>query len=245
MTASVYPGAIDTFTTKVDGVDYPAADHINYLQNCITTLESKANGWTPVADTWTYASATTINVPSGAASLYQVGDKIMLTQTTVKKFYIVGVADTLLTVTAGSNFTVANAAITLPFYSHMSNPLGFPANFDLTAPTWTTTGTAFTNQPGTNAFAFSIVGGILSLTGTANCNATSGGTGHFIATFATGQLPVTQTNANGSSGNNNTALPGWCYLAWHSLAVQIASASGSTLAANSEAMGFSISYPIA
>jgi hypothetical protein len=40
------------------------------------------------------------------------GDKIKLTQTTVKYFYIVGVANTLLTVTGGSDYTVANAAIT-------------------------------------------------------------------------------------------------------------------------------------
>jgi len=88
-----------------------------------------ADGWQSVSDTWTYASATTITVPSGAASLYKKGDKIKLTQTTPKYFYIVTVADTLLTVTGGSDYTVANAAITSPYYSHQASPIGFPVSF--------------------------------------------------------------------------------------------------------------------
>lgn len=99
-----------------------------------------ADGWLAATGTWTYASATTITVPSGAASLYRVGDKVKLTQTTAKYFYIVAVADTLLTVTGGSDYTVANAAITSPFYSHQETPLSFPDWFAYTptGPTNTT-----------------------------------------------------------------------------------------------------------
>ena len=91
---------------------------------------SLLDGWTPAAESWTYASATTITVPSGAASKYSVGDKIKLTQTTAKYFYIVTVADTLLTVTGGADYTVANAAITSPYYSKASSPVGFPQWFN-------------------------------------------------------------------------------------------------------------------
>ena len=57
----------------------------------------KSYGWIPVSDTWTYASATTITVPSGATSKYKVGQGVKLTQSgTVKYFYIVGVTNTLL-----------------------------------------------------------------------------------------------------------------------------------------------------
>ena len=100
------------------------------------------DGWIPAEQTWTYASATTITVPSGAASRYQKGDKIKLTQTTVKYFYIIGVADTVLTVTGGSDYTVANAAITSPYYSHVENPMGFPAYFS-----YTPTISGFTSNP--------------------------------------------------------------------------------------------------
>jgi hypothetical protein len=93
--------------------------------------------WQLVTDSWAYASASTITVPSGAAALYKKGDKIRLTQTTVKYFYVIGVADTVLTVTGGSDYTVANAAISAISVSHSSNPVGFPdyftvpnANFD-------------------------------------------------------------------------------------------------------------------
>jgi hypothetical protein len=97
--------------------------------NANFTYVDPTTGWINPSDTWTYASATTINVPTGAASIYSVGDKIKLTQTTVKYFYIVTVADTLLTVTGGTDYTVANAAISANYYSHATSPVGFPAQF--------------------------------------------------------------------------------------------------------------------
>ena len=88
------------------------------------------DGWIPVSVSWTYASADaptfTITVPTGAASLYGVGDRIKLTQTTVKYFIITAVADTVLTVYGGTDYTLANAAISAISYSHMKAPLGFP-----------------------------------------------------------------------------------------------------------------------
>jgi hypothetical protein len=107
--------------------------------------------WTPARETWAYASATTITVPSGAASKYSVGDKIKLTQTTVKYFYIVGVADTVLTVTGGSDYSVADTTITDNFYSKSDNPQGFPAVFN-----WTPVFTGFSADPTNLVFTFSI-----------------------------------------------------------------------------------------
>jgi len=104
--------------------------------------------WQPANQTWTYASATTITVPSGAEAIYSIGDKIKLTQTTDKYFYVVDVADTTLTVTGGSDYTVADEAITANYYSKQTSPVGFPDWFDFspgravsggTAPTYTTT----------------------------------------------------------------------------------------------------------
>lgn len=86
-------------------------------------------GWIGAVGTWTYASATTITVPSGAATYYAIGDRIKLTQTTAKFFYVVTVADTLLTITGGTDYTLANAAITLPYFSHAASPVGFPNRF--------------------------------------------------------------------------------------------------------------------
>lgn len=104
------------------------------------------DGWQLVSDSWSYASVTTITVPTGAASLYQIGDKIKLTQTTAKYFIVTAVADTLLTVTGGSDYSVANAAITSPYYSHSDYPLGWPSyfNYACTGPTGATITARFT-----------------------------------------------------------------------------------------------------
>jgi hypothetical protein len=140
---------VNTIVTEFNGSitsDNIAAGGVA-LSNLSSTIQlTLADGWTPCAETWTYASATTINVPAGAASKYSVGDKIKLTQTTVKYFYIVTVADTLLTVTGGSDYTVANATISNNYYSKSSSPVGFPNWFNFapgravsggTAPTYT------------------------------------------------------------------------------------------------------------
>ena len=135
----------------------------DYIKTRVETLTNKTlisplfggtiDGWIDAQETWTYASATTITVPSGAASKYQKGDKIKLTQTTVKYFYVVGVADTVLTVTGGSDYTVANAAITSPYYSKIENPQGFPQYFSFT-PSWTN----LTPGSGTNRGRFTLIG---------------------------------------------------------------------------------------
>jgi len=120
-------------TTSIGNVSSTEIGYVDGVTSSIQTqLNGKANtdGWTPVTDSWTYASATTITVPSGAVSIYKKGDKLKLTQTTVKYFYIVGVADTLLTITGGSDYTLTNAAISSISYSHRLNPIGFPNYFN-------------------------------------------------------------------------------------------------------------------
>lgn len=98
------------------------------------------SGWIPVSDAWVYASADaptfTITVPSGAASLYSPGMRIKLTQTTVKYFIITAVADTVLTVYGGTDYTLANAAISEIGFSMWKAPLGFP----LSPTKWTVSG---------------------------------------------------------------------------------------------------------
>lgn len=104
------------------------------------------DGWREANETWTYASATTVTVSSDVTGKYGIGDKVKLTQTTVKYFYITAISysspNTTITLTAGTSYTVANAAITLPYYSKTETPQGFPHFFAYT-PTWSTTG----NQP--------------------------------------------------------------------------------------------------
>jgi hypothetical protein len=137
------------------GIEHNAdGTHSDITADSIAIPATDVNfGWLNVTDTWAYASATTITVPSGAASLYQKGDKLRFKQGGgYKYYYIVGVADTVLTVTGGSDFTVANSAITDIAISRASNPFGFPHWFN-----WTPTFTGFSTNP-TGVHRFSVIG---------------------------------------------------------------------------------------
>jgi len=129
------------------------------LNNLLIAINSLYVGWVPVTDAWTYASATTITVPSGAASLYNKGDKVRLKQGAGYKYYsVILVADTLLTVTGGSDYTVANAAITDIYYSKIENPLGFPTYFNFTATVSGSAGSIGTYAETNHGSRFRIVG---------------------------------------------------------------------------------------
>ena len=91
------------------------------------------SGWVEVNETWTYASATTITVPTDATLTYQKGMKIRFKQGgAYKYFYGKTIAATLLTVTGGSDYSVANSAITDVAYSFIERPFGFPEWFNYT-----------------------------------------------------------------------------------------------------------------
>ena len=175
-----------TYTTVTDGVDYPQATHINQFATGLDNLET---GWTTGVGTWTYASATSITIPSGGTSIYAVGDKIKLTQTTVKYFYVVGVASTTLTITGGTDYTLTNAAITSPYYSHMGAPVGFPGYFNFTVTPTFTAGAAPTTEA-TSVCIFSIQGRMCTVS--IYKSYTNAGTTVTLATMA---LPVAQVGA--------------------------------------------------
>lgn len=101
-------------------------DHLQYLSK-------ERGGWLEIPDgSWSYASATTLTVPSGAASIYAVGDQVRLKQGGGYKYFsIITVADTLLTVTGGSDYSVANAAITDAAFSK-GGGVGHPGWYNYT-----------------------------------------------------------------------------------------------------------------
>lgn len=178
------------------------------LADLINT-KTNQDGWVPVSDTWTYASATTITVPSGAALKYRKGDKIKLIQTTVKCFYIVGVADTVLTITAGSSYTLTNAAISAISYSHNTNAINFPDTFALTAPTFTSSGTNFTVQPTSVTAMFKIIENVCYYNISGLTAGSGTGTGYWILTFTAGQFPVMGYDGGGISVNISAATFGF------------------------------------
>jgi hypothetical protein len=105
-----------------------------------TTLHSHAgggggDGWTAGTGTWSYSSADdptfVISVNNDQTGILSIGIKIKYTQTTVKYGCIVAVGAfsggaTLITINGGTDYDLANAAITNPYWSTAKAPLGFP-----------------------------------------------------------------------------------------------------------------------
>ena len=95
-----------------------------------------SDGWVDAsAATWTFASATTFTVPSDLTTTFTKGTYLKLTQSAAVKFFVVigssfAAGNTTVTVTGGSDYTLANAAISANFYSYMLNPRGWPVWFN-------------------------------------------------------------------------------------------------------------------
>lgn len=162
---SNFPGGLDSFTTKVDGIDDIMADHVNDLQNSVVAVETlllaKLTGWVNWPTQPVYVSATSIRFNSiDLTTLFPVGTKIRLTQTTVKYFYVIlavySGGNTTLTLYAGNMFSVTNAAITGFGFSH-GLAYGFPEWFDY-LPDWTAATTNPTLGNGTLTGRFCLAG---------------------------------------------------------------------------------------
>jgi len=111
-------GHSDTGTHKAGAVDSLALD------------ATTASGWIEANETWTYASANTFTITGDKTTKYSAGMKLKLTQTTAKYFIVTKVEysdpSTTVTVYGGTDYTLANAAITSPYYSTQKSPHGFP-----------------------------------------------------------------------------------------------------------------------
>lgn len=98
-------------------------------------LFQRYTGWVSANDTWTYASATTFTVSGDRTDRIGAGTKLRFVQTTTKYLYALsasyngGSDTTTVTVINSNDYSLANAAITLPYYSHESSPIGFPQWF--------------------------------------------------------------------------------------------------------------------
>lgn len=164
------------------------------------------DGWNTVSDSWSYLSASSVTVPSGAASLYKKGDKVKFTQTTAKYFVVSAVTDTTLTFFVSTDYTVANAAISSIYVSHEENPIGFPTVFNYT-PTFTSSGTQPVLGSSTIAGKFWVIGSVCWYTG--KLTVTTGGSWSAgTGTFRFG-LPTTssaqQYRGQGTAFDTGTA----------------------------------------
>lgn len=157
------PPSEETYREQFNRLHMQTKDYINLLEL----------GWITVVEAWIYASVSgifaTVTVPTGALNRYQPGDRVMLTQnSTVKKFYIVGVTDTTVVLTGGTDFVLTGSAISQIYVSKCSNPQGFPEWMN-----YTPTLSGFSGSPTATSPKFAIVGrscclSIMQIDGTSN-----------------------------------------------------------------------------
>lgn len=144
-------------------------------------------GWQRGAGTWTYVSATTFTVTAADALLISKGTKLKFVQTTNKYFYVASISGTTVTIIATSDYTLANAAITAPFFSNAATPVGFPTWFNY-APTYT----GFSAVP-TGSFAqYRCVGSEITVAHRQTTLGTSNSTSYTIT------APVTAATVSGA-----------------------------------------------
>lgn len=174
------------------------------IQDRRLPINSQTDGWQQANETWTYASATTITVPSGATFKYAVGDKIRFIQSGSTKFmYITGVANTLLTVTGGTDYTLANAAIGSPCFSKRVSPVGFPQTFAYAGPL-TTNISVNKGSTGSESYTFTMNGKRVSVKG----YLVAGGTGiDFGSGGSTFTIPLPVTISAGSAAQHRGVMP--------------------------------------
>ena len=123
-----------------DGGGLLASDEIAINRGGVSDKAKAAgvDGWV-AADAMTYASGSgggvaTMTCSGDQTSKYKVGTFFKLNQTTDKYFVVTASSfssgTTTVTIFAGTDYTLANAAITSPYYSYAANPVGWPGWFN-------------------------------------------------------------------------------------------------------------------
>ena len=175
------------------------------------------NGWISAGETWTYASADdptfTFTVAADVTTKYSAGMKIKLTQGTVKYFIITAVStftggNTTITVYGGTDYDLANSAISANAYSMMKSPQGFPMSPAKWSVVASDTGTRVISSPTQNAWinisqlGISIPIGVWD-TVTNYCL--------YVSRSSAGTADVKVTLSTGNNSESNNAQTSWLF----------------------------------
>lgn len=131
---STFPPTVDTLETLAPPSSLTNRESI--LANAIVALQNyaltgaAATGWVPTAVAFTYSSVDAPTFVATTASdltaLISVGMRLRLTQTTVKYFIVTAITNNSITLYGGTDYTLANAAISAVSFSSTKAPQGFP-----------------------------------------------------------------------------------------------------------------------
>ena len=128
-----FPSSLDSFTTKVDGVDRVMASHVNNLQDAVVALETQLGapplGWHPISATPTYVGATSFTIPGDWTAILKLGVKIRLVNSTTKYGYVLSSSysspNTTVNLVPNTSYSLAAGAISELNVSY-ANPPDFP-----------------------------------------------------------------------------------------------------------------------
>jgi len=157
------------------------------LSGTNTGDNARDTGWTPDTHAWTYVSASSFKITGFDATAYlKKGTKIQFNQSGVKYATLSADAtfssDTTVNIIVNTDYTIANAAITAPYYSYQDSPQGWPDWYN-----YAPTPTGFTAVVPTNAvYRYKTSG-----SSTVTLFVEQGGNGTSNATTFTIPLPVT------------------------------------------------------
>lgn len=89
-----------------------------------------ATGWIPISATLTYSSVDghtfVVSTSSDMSGSIGIGDRVSFTNNSTTFYGIVtAITSSTITLYGGTNYSVANSAITNPFFSHLKSPYGF------------------------------------------------------------------------------------------------------------------------
>ncbi len=187
--------------------DVEAGDGLTINRNTsgatLSLASDASTGWSPAGETWAHATSNQFTVLGDLTVKYRTGAKIKLTQTAVKYFYVVSSSHTggttTVTVTGGSDYQIANVAVSSPYLSYQATPQGFPDWFNW-SPGLVWDGTAPTSA--TQSIArFSIIGRTVFIR--LKYEYATAGSNNKAVFFA---VPVT---ANGQASEYNTPGSGY------------------------------------
>ena len=188
---------------------YPT-DATKFLSGDGTWVVPASGDWTSISATLTYSSTdgpTFVCTTSDLTATVAVGARLKLTHSaSVKYFIVTAISSTTITLYGGTDYTISASAITLPSFSHLRTPLGFPLSpIKWTAQTLDTSDAAqATPSAGTwynlGSISLSIPIGAWNVYYEANvlCSATSGTVTDMQATLSTANN--SQSDATMTSG---------------------------------------------
>lgn len=146
----------DTMTSNSDTKVPSQQSTKAYVDTQIAGISSNTDGWITSSDTWVYASASTFTIAGvDRTTTFTKGTRLKFTNSGTKYAVVVSSSfstNTTVTIAVNTDYTIANAAISSPYYSYAASPQGYPTWY-----TFATTYAGFSANP-TQVTRFSILG---------------------------------------------------------------------------------------